>query len=63
MVLFKVVKKSHVEKPGDVHQYRVDFRSGEGHRLSLEVSEPEYEDYLIGDGIDVRWNGSLEDGA
>jgi len=63
MVLFKVVKKSHVEKPGDVHQFRVEFRSGEGHRLSLDVSELEYEGYLIGDGVNVRWDGRLEEGS
>jgi len=64
MVLFKVSKKTHVEKPGDVHQFKVEFRSKEGHKLTLDIGESEFEDYQTGDQIDVKWGNfqrGLED--
>lgn len=59
MVLFRVSKKTHVEKPGDVHQYKVEFKSREGHKLTLDVTESEFEDYQTGDQIEVKW-GSFQ---
>ena len=55
MVLFKVSKKQHVEKPGDDHQFKVVLKSKEGHKLTLVVSESEFEDYIMGDSIDINW--------
>ena len=55
MVVFRVAKKTHIEKPGSVHKYKVEFKSKEGHRLTLDVAEPEFDGYLTGDSIDVKW--------
>ncbi len=57
MVVFRVSKKTHVEKPGSVHSYKVEFRSKDGHRLTLDVAEHEFDGYVTGDEIDVEWSG------
>ena len=55
MVLFSIIKKTHDEKPEDVHVYRITLRAKEGHRLTLTVDESEFEGYIIGDRLDVAW--------
>jgi len=55
MALFKVVRKRHVEKPGDVHEFKVQLKAKEGHKLTLNVSGYDFEEYNIGDQIDVKW--------
>ena len=55
MALFKVKKKTHDEKEADIHVYKVSLKSPDGHSLTLKVSESEFEDFTIGDGVDVRW--------
>ena len=55
VAMFRVSKKTHVEKPGGVHSYKVEFKSKDGHRLTLDVAEPEFDAYLTGDSMDVKW--------
>ena len=55
MTLFKVVKKTHDEKPDDEHVFKITLRAKEGHRLTLTVKETEFDGYIIGDSLDVAW--------
>ena len=57
MVVFRVSKKTHVEKPGSVHNYKVEFKSKNGHKLTIDVAEHEFDDYVTGDQVDVEWGG------
>jgi hypothetical protein len=55
IAMFRVSKKTHVEKPGGVHSYKVEFKSKDGHKLTLDVAEPEFDAYMTGDSMDVKW--------
>ena len=57
MTLFKVVKKTHEEKPGEDHRFKVALKSEGGDSLTLKVSELEFEQYRFGLPVDVVWMG------
>ena len=55
MPIFTIVSKTHKEEPGDRHQYTVTLKCPEGHTLKLLVTETDFEGYMIGDAVDVKW--------
>jgi len=64
MPQFKVVKKSHIEKPGNNSDYIVFLKSPEGYLMKLAVDEKAYLTYIVGEVIAVEWSSyqkKLED--
>ena len=61
MVVFKVSSKRHTEKADGVHTYRVELKCTDGHRLTLDVDQPEFEGWILGDSIDVKWGRFQQD--
>lgn len=55
MSIFTVVTKTHQEKPGDQHKYTVTLKCPEGHTLKLLVTEYDFQGYIVGDSVDVKW--------
>lgn len=59
MPVFTVVAKTHKEEPGDRHKYTVTLKHPEGHKLTLLVTEYDFQGYVIGDSVDAKW-GSFQ---